>query len=298
MLNFLYKLLISILLFSPSLAYSQQIGTAVRIVNNVQSDHNNTIRQLQRGDLVYAAEEIVTGADSSGAFRLTGNTRIVVGPSTRISLNELLVAGNADTSGVIKVTEGAFRFISGRFKKSTLTVSTPVATIGIRGTIFDVYVTKEGITDVVLFSGKVEVCTSQNNCRTVTDNCDIIQVRSQNDIKFTDFLRSGDRKREDAHYDLITRQGRFPFGWRAPTAGCDFRAGIESGLIDVGDEPDPPEPDPAPSEPTPEPAAAPAAPAPAEPAAPEPAEPAPDTPTAPTGVTGPSISITTPGTTP
>ena len=221
--------LVTLILLFPLAAVSQKVGTAVRIVNTVKGDHNRSVRSLDKNDPVFASEKITAAADAHGEIKLSDNSRIIVGPGAKVSLDDFVVDAGGVKSGVINIAKGSFRFLSGRSKKAKFKITTPLATIGLRGTIFDVYVGARGVTNVILFSGSLDVCTKQGFCRQVRENCDIIRIRPGNNLRTLDFLRSGVRSAEDRKFDLITHQSRFPFGWRAPTASCDRRAALAIG---------------------------------------------------------------------
>ncbi len=226
----------ALLMSSP--AFSQEVGKATRIVNSVSGKYGNIKRKLATNDTVFSSEKISASPDSHGEIRLNDNSRIIVGAGSEISLDDFLVSDNGFASGTLNVAKGAFRFLSGKSAKGTFKIITPLATIGIRGTVFDVYVKNGGVTDVILFSGRVEVCTRLGSCRTISKGCDIIHVSESNRISSKNFLRSGNRKEENDEYSLVSNQLRFPFGWHASTGACDLRASIES--IDSPDaDPDP-----------------------------------------------------------
>lgn len=219
-------ILASSILFSiPS--FAQEVGTSVKITNDVRASGSGPARKLNLSDPVFSSETISATQNSHGEIRLKDRSRIIVGPGSKISLDDFLVNNGSLKSGTLHVAKGAFRFISSRGKKAKIVVTTPLTTIGIRGTIFDVYVKAGGVTDVILFSGKIEVCTRAGNCKIVNASCDIVRVKRGNNIKFREFLRSDDRKTEDQEYELISRQSRFPPSWRAPTAICYQRARSE-----------------------------------------------------------------------
>ena len=268
-MRFIFKFVILLLYIFPSFAYAQEVGSAVKIVNSVKGKIKGKSRTLSKNNPVFSNEKISASSSSHGEFILSDKSRIIVGPNSSVTLDSFLVSGRGFEKGLVNVSKGAFRFISGRSKKGSIKIKTPLTTIGIRGTIFDVYVGRGGVTDVVLFSGKVEVCTRRNNCKTMVANCDIIRVKSGNSIKFREFLRSGNRSKENADYSLTHKQGRFPPRWRAPTGRCSARAILEK-IAPAGHE----------SEAENQSAPTPAAPAPAPTPAPTPA-PAP-TPTPPT----------------
>lgn len=204
-------------------ADNPQVGKAASVVNFVIGDNLSKLRQLSAEDPVFALERISAELDSHGEILLNDNTKIVVGPGAEISLDDFVVAGNNIQSGTISVLKGAFRFISGEAPKGTFKVVTPLSTIGIRGTLFDVYVNDRGQTDVIIYSGRVNVCTLNNKCRDLHETCDIVRVSSKSRIKAKRFLRSGNKTIENKRYSLIANQNRFPAGWQAPIDSCDAR---------------------------------------------------------------------------
>ena len=52
----------------------------------------------------------------------------------------------------IQLTSGAFRFVTGHSEKTAYKITTPLATIGVRGTILDI-LSQRGKTTVVLQEG-------------------------------------------------------------------------------------------------------------------------------------------------
>lgn len=226
--------LLALAISVPYASGAEVVGKAVRIVDSVQAKLGSASRVLAKSDPVHASERLSASSNSHGEFRLNDNSKIIVGPGSTISLDDFVVSRTGVSSGTLNVVKGAFRFASGRAKKGTYRIKTPLATIGIRGTRFDVYVKPNGETDVVHFSGRIEVCAG-GNCRTMVSPCDVVRVKRGNSIRFLDYLRSGDRDEENASYNLTTGQNRFPPAWRAATAVCDRRALLDNA--DPNDEP-------------------------------------------------------------
>jgi len=200
------------------------VGKASRVVNQVSALKQEDSRSLSQDDPVYALDRIIASLDSHGEILLNDNTHILVGPGAEVSLDDFVVADNGIQSATINVLKGAFRFVSGNSPKGTFKIKTPLTTIGIRGTAFDIYVNDRGTTDVILFSGLVNVCTIANRCRLLTRNCDIIRVTSTRNIGFRQFLRSRNRRVENRDYSLVANQKRFQEAWRAPITQCSRRA--------------------------------------------------------------------------
>jgi hypothetical protein len=66
-------------------------------------------------------------------------------------------AGDKKDEAVLSLVKGGLRTISGQIDKSAYTMETPTATLGIRGTVFDVYIKADGTTVVILREGAVDI---------------------------------------------------------------------------------------------------------------------------------------------
>jgi hypothetical protein len=66
---------------------------------------------------------------------------------------------------VINLTAGALRFITGKADHHAYEINTPTATIGVRGTAFDVYTKDDGEMAVAMIDGAIEVCPKGGACR-------------------------------------------------------------------------------------------------------------------------------------
>jgi hypothetical protein len=215
---------------APSFAQSGRgtIGEAASIKNIVRGSRGE--RRLAVSDPVYPSERISAAADSHGEIRLSDDSKVIVGENSEIELDDFVVADGDIRSATLSVTRGAFRFISGTSAKGTFKVNTPLSTIGVRGTVFDVYVSEGGVTNVVLLSGAVRVCTLLGNCRLAERACDVVEVRGPNEIEEKPFLRSARRNatEEREAFALLHGQNRFERKWRAATIPCNQRAAIEA----------------------------------------------------------------------
>lgn len=94
-------------------------------------------------------DEVRTAAASQLQILLLDRTTFTVGANARVAVDRFVYdpARNSRSTGV-SVTKGAFRFMSGRAVRNPsgpATVRTPVATIGIRGTIFEGVVGEDAI---------------------------------------------------------------------------------------------------------------------------------------------------------
>jgi peptidylprolyl isomerase len=132
----------------------KEVGAATRVVRDVFGTNLN--RKMAEGETLIFNQMVRTGADSAAELALIDRSHIAVGERAEIKIDEFVIDGNALVAkGAINVTRGALRFVS-----ATLTldvkVKTPTATMGIRGTIFDLNVTGQS-TEVAVHEGAVAI---------------------------------------------------------------------------------------------------------------------------------------------
>jgi ferric-dicitrate binding protein FerR (iron transport regulator) len=140
----------------------QRIGSAVIARNQVDALTGATPNRISVGDEVFANETVRTGEDSNGKFVFTDETNLAMGPKSTVKLDRFVFADEANYStAALRLTQGAFRFITGNSQKRAYEIETPTATIGVRGTIVDIKVVK-GATTVALQEGNALVCPRGN----------------------------------------------------------------------------------------------------------------------------------------
>jgi hypothetical protein len=142
------------------------VGSAVDIRNVVTASLATDRRQVDTGQPVHLNELIEATRDSRGEFSLLDDTRLVVASGARLILDRFVYDPTGQGGAVVmSLTRGAMRFVTGRSAKPAYQVKTPVASIGVRGTIFDAFVSASGELAVLLIEGAVEVCTGEGQQR-------------------------------------------------------------------------------------------------------------------------------------
>ncbi|MDO8535247.1 MAG: FecR domain-containing protein [Xanthobacteraceae bacterium] len=125
----------------PSLAASK-IGVASAVKNRVEGSVGGGTRQLSAGSEIFTSEVVRTGDASTAQLLFLDQTSLSIGPKSEVTLDRFVFDPNRGAGSVaINASRGAFRFISGSQKSSSYQIKTPVATVGVRGSIFQVYVT-------------------------------------------------------------------------------------------------------------------------------------------------------------
>lgn len=123
---------------APAIAAPKVVGITSAVVNDVQVKPvaTETYRKAKLRERVRLADRVRTGQRSRMQLVLLDKTRFSVGANAQLTINKFVYdpSGGAVSASVVK---GAFRFMSGKSRRATKTVTTPSATIGIRGTVFD-----------------------------------------------------------------------------------------------------------------------------------------------------------------
>ena len=162
---------------AASTASAEPIGSAVRIINTVTGALDQQRRNLASGDNVSQNETIEVASDALGEFKLRDDTKLALGPGSRLVLDRFVYNPTPSTGAVgVNLVKGAFRFITGLSRKGDYQLRTPSAAITVRGTIFDVYVDDAGGTWLLLLEGSVRVCNNANQCTDVSNPCGVLHV--------------------------------------------------------------------------------------------------------------------------
>jgi hypothetical protein len=162
-----------------------EIGRTVQVRNAVVAEYEADRRRLDRGDLVHQNEVVETSRASLAEIRLLDDTKLAVGPESRLTLDTFVYNARANPgTTAVTMAKGAFRFISGNNPSSTYQVITPAAAIGVRGTVFDLWVNRWGDTLGLLHVGAIEVCPTPTNCRLFDTVGGLIHISAQGEITY------------------------------------------------------------------------------------------------------------------
>ncbi len=175
-------LALTLCLTAPVLAPAQAapgdpIGAAIAIKNDVTAAYETDRRKLAKDDPVRQEEIIEVGEDSLGELKFKDDTKLALGPGSRMTLDKF-VYDPEKTNGsiIVNLMKGTFRFITGIAAKPTYQIKTPSASISVRGTIFDVYIKPDGAVWLLLIEGAIEACTDDGNCRILDEPGKFIRI--------------------------------------------------------------------------------------------------------------------------
>ena len=154
-------LVLALSLFALPVAAQDDIGAAGVVVNQVSGEYEDQVRTLLIGAPVVQNDVIRTAVRSATQLIFLDETTLAMGPESEVVLDTVIYdPGTSVGRFAVSAVSGVFRFVSGNLRSEQYVVKTPVATIGVRGTIFDLVVEKEtGATTVVLIDGAVHVAS-------------------------------------------------------------------------------------------------------------------------------------------
>jgi hypothetical protein len=136
-----------------------KVGQAEVIRNEVVSVGDTELVRVSVGDQVVRDETLRTSDDSHARIRLLDDTKLSLGPRSTIKIDRAVYSGETSYREItVKLSEGAFRFITGKSDKKSYKIETPLASIGVRGTILDIRI-QQNQTLVALQDGEASVCS-------------------------------------------------------------------------------------------------------------------------------------------
>src|SRR4051794_33532928 len=149
----------TIAVFAASPGAAQTIGGAGAGQRGGSGQLSGSPRAIApRGD-VHQNETIRTGAARSAELGFVDQTRLAVGASAAVKLDRFVFDPDRGArSVVLTATKGVARFVTGAGPSAVYQVRTPHATIGVRGTEFEVMVQSSRTVVVLGDVGAVDVC--------------------------------------------------------------------------------------------------------------------------------------------
>lgn len=141
------------------------IGNATSVTTVVTGTMNNTDGEVKTGDAIFHNEVITTDANGVGQLEFHDATKLAVGPNSKIVLDDFVYDSSSSAGRVvINLAAGTMRFITGKANHDAYEIVTPTATIGVRGTMFDVYTAPSGEMAVAMLDGAIDVCPTGRAC--------------------------------------------------------------------------------------------------------------------------------------
>lgn len=192
------KLLVGSLCVLSTLAVPQALassyvdmGDVSSVKGDVQAVSKATERKLNNKSDLFEGETIVTGVASGLTATLSDDGLLQVPENSRLELTKFLLKSEKPI-GELKLIRGAFRLTSGKLNKlpeGKLTISTPMATLGIRGTDFYVNQQDDALTLSLIDNGEIFVTDVNGDFFALNEPMTTIVIREGQEMekrKFTE----------------------------------------------------------------------------------------------------------------
>ena len=129
--------------------YSGALGTRV----------SNQSEELDYFKKIFAEERVDTNEAASTSLQFLDNTNLYVGSRSSVLLDRFIYdPATGKGEAAINFTKGAFRFVTGNIKtKEAVTLSTPTASMVIRGTHLKIFVLPDGTSEVNVLEGAIDL---------------------------------------------------------------------------------------------------------------------------------------------
>ena len=133
---------------------AEEVGVANKVVNEVYG--NSVLKRMKSGELLVFNQKIRTGVESAADLIFLDDSELVIGERAEVTIDEFVYDPDTNVAkGAVNIAKGVLRFASASAKLD-VSLKTPTATIGIRGTVFDVLASSRS-TEIAVLEGAVEV---------------------------------------------------------------------------------------------------------------------------------------------
>lgn len=214
-----------------SAAMAQEIGVVASAQGGGEIRTASGRTPLAQGTRLSVGDVVSTTPGGKAQLLFDDGTKIVVGAGSRLVVEEVLMQSNGKAERfAVSAVGGTFRFISGKSAKKAYEITTPTATMGIRGTVFDFTVREREATNLVLFKGRVLMCAQNGNCAEVRGRCTLITLKGSSQFSGAESVEQKDDVLV-ADFPFVLEQEPLKREFRAPVGSCgDVQARVAARL--------------------------------------------------------------------
>lgn len=127
---------------------AESIGKVLLSVGKVEAQATDeVVRNLSRRSPIYTADTLVTYDDSKTQIRFTDGSMVSLAPNSVFKIQEYEYDEGQSEKAIYSLLKGGLQTLTGAIghvKKQDYRLLTPLATIGIRGTFYQVFLTEDG----------------------------------------------------------------------------------------------------------------------------------------------------------
>lgn len=219
-MKYLTGLLLPILFVLPNLTLADAGITLVASGSVSAAQDGSDEREVKRRSKIFETDLITTGPDSRAQFRMKDGAMIALTESSQWQVLEYKYQEAEEDAVAMKLLKGGLRTISGQVGKADHTqykLDTPVGSIGIRGTHYEVRITADGKLLLGVYEGTIAAETSQGT----------IELGAAAEYSFASIDAGGNI----TYYETIPPE----FSEGHSLSKADIERLIESGAVDTSE---------------------------------------------------------------
>ena len=154
-------------LFAQVLAANERLGKTILARGSITADRNSKAEVLKRLSPVFRQDILRSGAEARAQFRMVDNALINLQQNSVLRLRNYQLDSGGNGSVLMELISGGLRTITGTIgkqNKKDYQLRTPVATIGIRGTMYEVKIMPNGGMYVGAWKGAISMRSHSGKC--------------------------------------------------------------------------------------------------------------------------------------
>ena len=164
-------ILISLLLLGYVCTYAaNKVGVVISSSGSVKAvDQQNQSRMLSRRSPIFSGDNIKTAKDSAVKFRFTDSSIMTLSENSDYKINQYQFDNANPQNGKLDAILyiGGLKTVTGFIPYDNYKVSSPITTVGIRGTVWGMVTLSDGTSYIRIFEGTINV-TSNITGKTVS----------------------------------------------------------------------------------------------------------------------------------
>lgn len=124
---------------------------------------DGALRDLTRRSPFFPGDRLTTGSAARAQIKFTDGAILSLKPNSELRIDDYAYEAEGAQNNTMSLVKGGFRTLTGAIGKSNKNayrVSTPVATIGVRGTLYDADFTPEQGLALAVWDGGIEACNA------------------------------------------------------------------------------------------------------------------------------------------
>lgn len=155
-------ILVTLSLNSAFVLADSSVGQVIKATGSSTAQRLNNVYPLGKQDPLFWKDQITTYGPARLEIIFKDKTRLQLGDHSIISIDEMVYEPNKQGRAVFSLSQGIFRMVTGAINKvnaGSLTLKTPIATIGVRGTDFWGHQTEKRLIMALLDEGILDITT-------------------------------------------------------------------------------------------------------------------------------------------